>query len=110
MSPGRKAMPTVAVIGLGYIGLPTAAILANAGLDVIGVDVSPRHVEAVNRGELPFAEEGLGEVVSAQVAAGRLRAQAETPRADIYIVAVPTRGGPVLHRGGGAADRPEACR
>ena len=90
MSPGRKAMPTVAVIGLGYIGLPTAAILANAGLDVIGGDVSPRHVEAVNRGELPFAEEGLGEVVSAQVAAGRLRAQAETPRADIYIVAVPT--------------------
>ena len=56
-------MPTVAVIGLGYIGLPTAAVLAMAGLDVVGVDVSPERVEAVNRGELPFVEEGLGEVV-----------------------------------------------
>ena len=46
-------MPTVAVIGLGYIGLPTAAVLAKAGLDVVGVDVSPERVEAVNRGELP---------------------------------------------------------
>ena len=83
-------MPTVAVIGLGYIGLPTAAVLAKAGLDVVGVDVSPERVEAVNRGELPFAEEGLGEVVAAQVSAGRLQAQAETPQADAYIVAVPT--------------------
>ena len=89
-------MPTVAVIGLGYIGLPTAAVLAKAGLDVVGVDVSPERVEAVNRGELPFAEEGLGEVVAVQVSAGRLQAQAETPQADAYIVAVPTPDGSTI--------------
>ena len=50
---------TVAVIGLGYIGLPTAAILASNGVKVIGVDVSDRHVDAVNRGEVPFVERGL---------------------------------------------------
>ena len=44
---------TVAVIGLGYIGLPTAAILATNGVHVIGVDVNPVHVDAVNRGEEP---------------------------------------------------------
>ncbi|WP_196717414.1 UDP-N-acetyl-D-mannosamine dehydrogenase [Actinomyces trachealis] len=80
----------IAVIGLGYIGLPTAAVLARAGAEVIGVDVSDRHVAAVNRGELPFVEVGLGDVVADVVARGSLRAQAETPPADAYIVAVPT--------------------
>uniref|UniRef100_UPI00373576E8 UDP-N-acetyl-D-mannosamine dehydrogenase n=1 Tax=Luteococcus sp. TaxID=1969402 RepID=UPI00373576E8 len=81
---------TIAVIGLGYIGLPTAAVLARAGLDVIGVDVSDRHVDAVNRGELPFVEEGLGEVVAEVVKAGKLTATKQTPKADVYIIAVPT--------------------
>lgn len=80
----------IAVIGLGYIGLPTAAVLARAGASVVGVDVSDRHVEAVNRGELPFVEEGLGEVVAEVVREGRLRAQKEMPQADVFIVAVPT--------------------
>ncbi|MGO4956334.1 UDP-N-acetyl-D-mannosamine dehydrogenase [Luteococcus sp. Sow4_B9] len=80
----------VAVIGLGYIGLPTAAVLARAGLDVVGVDVSDKHVDAVNRGELPFVEEGLGEVVAEVVKAGKLTATKETPKADVYIIAVPT--------------------
>lgn len=83
-------MTSICVVGLGYIGLPTAAVLARAGADVVGVDVSDRHVNAVNRGELPFVEAGLGEVVADAVARGRLRAQQETPRADVYIVAVPT--------------------
>lgn len=81
---------TIAVIGLGYIGLPTAAVLARAGKHVVGVDLSDRHVEAVNRGELPFVEEGLGQVVADAVDQGRLRAQRQTPRAEVYIVAVPT--------------------
>lgn len=75
---------------MGYIGLPTAAILASRGFRVIGVDISDRHVAAVNRGELPFVEPALGEFVASGVAAGLLRAQKETPEADVYIVAVPT--------------------
>lgn len=81
---------TVAVVGLGYIGLPTAAILADHGVTTVGVDVSPRTIDAVNRGEVPFVEPGLREVLERAVAAGRLTAQAETPEADVYIVAVPT--------------------
>ena len=80
----------VAVIGLGYIGLPTAAVLARAGLDVVGVDRVQERVEAVNRGELPFLEEGLAAVLAQQVEAGRLRAQTVTPSARTYIIAVPT--------------------
>lgn len=81
---------TIAVIGLGYIGLPTAAILASKGFDVVGVDVNPRHVDAVNRGEVPFVEPALGDYVADAVANGRLRAQATAPKADVFIVAVPT--------------------
>jgi UDP-N-acetyl-D-mannosaminuronic acid dehydrogenase len=81
---------TVAVIGLGYIGLPTAAILASNGVDVVGVDVSDRHVDAVNRGEVPFVEPDLATHVAGAVSQGLLRAQKETPKASTYIVAVPT--------------------
>ena len=81
---------SVAVIGLGYIGLPTAAILADKGLRVHGVDVNPKTVEAVNAGSVPFVEPELGDFVARNVTAGRLTATIETPPADVYIVAVPT--------------------
>ncbi|WP_427130820.1 UDP-N-acetyl-D-mannosamine dehydrogenase [Pseudarthrobacter sp. S9] len=81
---------TIAVIGLGYIGLPTAAILATNGLDVIGVDVSQGTVDAVNDGRVPFVEPDLGIHVAGAVSQGRLKATTETPAADAYIVAVPT--------------------
>ncbi len=81
---------TIAVIGLGYIGLPTAAILATNGLDVIGVDVSQRTVDAVNNGRVPFVEPDLEIHVAGAVSQGRLKATTETPAADAYIVAVPT--------------------
>ena len=81
---------TVAVVGLGYIGLPTAAILATNGLEVIGVDVNQSTVDAVNNGDVPFVEPDLGIHVAGAVSQGRLRAQVETPGADAYIVAVPT--------------------
>ncbi|MGO4385536.1 UDP-N-acetyl-D-mannosamine dehydrogenase [Specibacter sp. RAF43] len=84
------AITSVAVIGLGYIGLPTAAILAGKGLDVIGVDISQSTVDAVNEGRVPFVEPDLGLHVSGAVAQGRLRAQKDTPSAQAYIVAVPT--------------------
>ncbi|MHA7303925.1 UDP-N-acetyl-D-mannosamine dehydrogenase [Arthrobacter sp. TMN-49] len=81
---------TVAVIGLGYIGLPTAAILATHGANVIGVDVKQVTIDAVNRGEVPFVEPDLEAHVSSAVHHGRLKASADTPWADTYIVAVPT--------------------
>lgn len=81
---------SVVVVGLGYIGLPTAAILATHGLDVTGVDVNPDTVNAVNRGDVPFVEPDLEVHVAGAVQQGRLRATAETPAADAFIVAVPT--------------------
>ncbi|MFF1831751.1 UDP-N-acetyl-D-mannosamine dehydrogenase [Paenarthrobacter sp. NPDC058040] len=80
----------VAVIGLGYIGLPTAAILATNGIEVVGVDVNERTVEAVNAGQVPFVEPDLGIHVSGAVSQGHLRASTSTPQAGAYIVAVPT--------------------
>jgi UDP-N-acetyl-D-mannosaminuronic acid dehydrogenase len=84
------ARPTVAVVGLGYIGLPTAVCLATGGHEVIGVDTSPEVVARVSRGEAPFAEPDLSVAVSGAVAMGRLRAQHEMPSAGAYIIAVPT--------------------
>ena len=81
---------TVAVIGLGYIGLPTAAILASKGFDVVGVDVRQSTVDAVNRGEVPFVEPDLGTYLAGAVTQGNLTASTKTPAADAYIVAVPT--------------------
>ncbi len=80
----------MAVIGLGYIGLPTAAALATRGIEVVGVDVNPDTVKAVSNGEVPFVEPDLAIAVSGAVAMGRLTATVEMPEADAYIIAVPT--------------------
>jgi UDP-N-acetyl-D-mannosaminuronic acid dehydrogenase len=80
----------VAILGLGYIGLPTAAALATRGVDVVGVDVNDATVKAVANGEVPFVEPDLSAAVSGAVAMGRLTATTETPPADAYIIAVPT--------------------
>ena len=77
---------TVAVVGLGYIGLPTAAILATNGLEVIGVDVNQGTVDAVNNGDVPFVEPDLGIHVAGAVSQGRLRAQIQTdPRYFAFV-------------------------
>ncbi|WRS31163.1 UDP-N-acetyl-D-mannosamine dehydrogenase [Actinomycetaceae bacterium MB13-C1-2] len=80
----------ITVVGLGYIGLPTAVVFANNGWLVTGVDVSDRTVEMVNTGELPFVEEGLEEVLRTVTSSGHLVAQTATPPSDIFIVSVPT--------------------
>ncbi len=80
----------IAVVGLGYIGLPTAAILAAQGVEVVGVDINPDTVAAVNAGEPPFVEPDLATYVSGAVQRGLLSASTEMPHADVYIVAVPT--------------------
>lgn len=85
-----REFSTVGVVGLGYIGLPTATILADYGVKTIGMDVSEQTVTAVNRGEVPFVEPGLREVLERAVASGNLTAQTHVPVADAYIVAVPT--------------------
>ncbi|WP_099332217.1 UDP-N-acetyl-D-mannosamine dehydrogenase [Actinomyces minihominis] len=81
---------TVTVVGLGYIGLPTAVVLADNGWQVTGVDISDRTVEMVNRGELPFVEEGMDVALAEAVRSGRLKARKDTPKSDIFIVSVPT--------------------
>lgn len=81
---------TVGVIGLGYIGLPTAAILASTDINVVGVDVNPRTVEAVNRGDVPFVEPDLATYVAGAVTKGTLRAAATPEPAEAFIIAVPT--------------------
>lgn len=81
---------TLAVVGMGYIGLPTATVLATRGIQVVGVDVNPRIVEAISRGETPFIEPDLAVAVSGAVAMGRLSMARDMPEADAFIIAVPT--------------------
>ncbi|HET8588478.1 MAG TPA: UDP-N-acetyl-D-mannosamine dehydrogenase [Nakamurella sp.] len=81
---------TVAVIGLGYIGLPTAVALAASGVRVVGVDVNPDVVKSVSRGEATFVEPDLAVAVSGAVAMGQLTATDQVPEADAFIIAVPT--------------------
>ena len=85
-----KAIETINVIGLGYIGLPTAATLANAGFDVLGVDVRPEIITKINAGDIHIQEPGLDILVRAAVQRGKLRAAAQPGRADVFIIAVPT--------------------
>lgn len=80
----------LAILGMGYIGLPTAVAIATRGIDVIGVDINPSTVAAISRGEVPFVEPDLAVSVSGAVAMGRLTATTETPEADAFIIAVPT--------------------
>lgn len=80
----------VCVIGLGYIGIPTAATIANTGISVLGVDVSERVVHAMNRAELPIEEPGLGDLVKNACKKGLLRASTQVEPADVFIIAVPT--------------------
>jgi UDP-N-acetyl-D-mannosaminuronic acid dehydrogenase len=83
-------MSKVCVVGLGYIGLPTAAMLASRGYEVIGCDVSERVVTAINEGRAHFHEPDLQMLLAAAVQTGRLRAQATPAEADYFILAVPT--------------------
>jgi len=80
----------VCVIGLGYIGLPTAALLANRNCDVHGVDVVQSTVDTINKGEIHIVEPELDTFVKAAVNSGKLKADTKPAEADIFIIAVPT--------------------
>ena len=82
--------PTVCVIGLGYIGLPTAAVVARSGCPVLGIDVHAHVVDTVNSGHVHIEELDLDALVQAVVARGTLRASLTVAPADIFVIAVPT--------------------
>jgi UDP-N-acetyl-D-mannosaminuronic acid dehydrogenase len=77
-------------MGLGYIGLPTAIIAADSGIDVIGVDINPQVVETINKGQIHIVEPGLQELCSRVIARGTLKAQTEPAGSDVYLIVVPT--------------------
>lgn len=81
---------TLCVLGLGYIGLPTASTFATHGLDVIGVDVNPYVVETLRNGGLHLHEPGLRTLVEAAFKSGHLRVSESPAEADAFIIAVPT--------------------
>jgi len=81
---------TCVMIGLGYIGLPTAAVIARTGIKVLGVDVNRKIVDAINAGQCPIEEKGLPELVAEMVAAGLLSAATTPSPGDVFVIAVPT--------------------
>jgi UDP-N-acetyl-D-mannosaminuronic acid dehydrogenase len=80
----------ICVIGLGYIGLPTASLLATKGYDVLGVDVSESIVSTINSGKVHIVEPDLDILVKSAVNSGKLKASLQPKQADVFIIAVPT--------------------
>ncbi|MDD1792966.1 UDP-N-acetyl-D-mannosamine dehydrogenase [Enterovibrio sp. ZSDZ42] len=80
----------VSVIGLGYIGLPTAAVIASRGIEVIGVDVNQHAVDTINQGNIHIVEPDLDIVVRGVVTTGNLRATTTPEPAEAFMIAVPT--------------------
>lgn len=80
----------ICVIGLGYIGLPTASMFASGGCSVVGVDQNAKIVEALNEGDILIEEVGLGDLVRRVVKEGSLHGSLKPEEADVFIIAVPT--------------------
>ena len=83
-------MKKICISGLGYIGLPTASLLATKGFEVHGVDVNPQIVRALQRGDILIHEPSLDILVKSAVNSGNLRAATEPAEADVFIISVPT--------------------
>jgi len=90
----KTTPPAVCVMGLGYVGLPTAGFLAGRGYNVLGVDIQPDIVKTINAGETHVHEPDLENTVRDGVTSGCLRAAANPAPSDIFIITVPT---PVNH-------------
>jgi UDP-N-acetyl-D-mannosaminuronic acid dehydrogenase len=95
---------TISVVGLGYIGLPTAAMFASRKKKVIGVDVNENAVSTINRGEIHIVEPELDMLVHAAVNQGYLKATLTPEPADAFLIAVPT---PFLPCGKGQVPKPD---
>jgi UDP-N-acetyl-D-mannosaminuronic acid dehydrogenase len=90
MTTDNKLFNKVCVMGLGYIGLPTASILATKGYDVLGVDISQDVVNTINKGEIHIVEPDLDILVKSAVNSGKLKASLEPGEADVFFICVPT--------------------
>lgn len=86
----------ISVVGLGYIGLPTAALLASQGYTVVGTDISQHAVDTINQGKIHIVEPDLDAFVRSAVTAGRLKASTLPQAGDVYMICVPTP----FHEGG----------
>jgi UDP-N-acetyl-D-mannosaminuronic acid dehydrogenase len=92
----------ICVMGLGYIGLPTSALLANRGFQVHGVDINQKAVDTINQGKIHIVEPELDTFVKAAVESGKLKASTVPSEADVFVLAVPTP----FHHDGGDTPRP----
>ncbi|HJQ13584.1 MAG TPA: UDP-N-acetyl-D-mannosamine dehydrogenase, partial [Anaerolineales bacterium] len=80
----------ICVLGLGYIGLPTASTFAAHGLRVVGVDINPQVIETLQNGKIHIHEPGLREVVDSALSSGNLTVSLHPEEADAFLIAVPT--------------------
>jgi len=82
--------PEVVTIGLGYIGLPTSALIASHGTNVLGVDINQSVVDTINQGKIHIVEPDLDQIVSKAVSNGFFKASTKACSADVYLIVVPT--------------------
>ncbi|MBL6649630.1 MAG: UDP-N-acetyl-D-mannosamine dehydrogenase [Flavobacteriaceae bacterium] len=82
--------PEVVIIGLGYIGLPTSALIASHGTNVLGVDINQSVVDTINQGEIHIVEPDLDKIVSKAVSNGFFKASTKPTSANVYLIVVPT--------------------
>ena len=82
--------PEVVTIGLGYIGLPTSALIASHGTNVLGVDINQKVVDTINQGKIHIVEPDLDKIVSEAVLKGNLKATTKASTAEVYLIVVPT--------------------
>jgi len=82
--------PEVVTVGLGYIGLPTSALIASCGTNVLGVDVNQKVVDIINQGKIHIVEPDLDRIVSKAVLKGNLKAATQPSAAEVYLIVVPT--------------------
>jgi len=82
--------PEVVTVGLGYIGLPTSALIASHGTNVLGVDVNKKVVDTINKGSIHIVEPDLEDIVFKAVKKGNLIASTNASPANVYLIVVPT--------------------
>ena len=83
-------IPEVVTIGLGYIGLPTSALIASCGTNVLGVDINQNVVDTINKGKIHIVEPDLDKIVSKAVSSGFFKASTKPSSAEVYLIVVPT--------------------